>query len=185
MHSGPYTNLPSPSHYLSSLQFFIPIVIIFIPPYPYFVLIMQIPHHPSDSPSSYLYHFPYAWKSFTWSPSSHYFSSFRTSYPYHYIPSYFQSHHNCQAHHFPISHAHLAHHHTHISIATYPYQPILHLLTLITPVPTYLSLYYITPIPCMHQFSHVLDRTSSDLFNEHEENGKPAVLIRSWMMLES
>ena len=81
MHSGPYTNLPSPSHYLSSLQFFIPIVIIFIPPYPYFVPIMQIPHHPSDSPSSYLYHFPYAWKSFTWSPSSHYFSSFRTSSP--------------------------------------------------------------------------------------------------------
>lgn len=106
-------------------------------------------------------------------------------YPYHCIPSYFQGHHTCQAHHFPISHAHLAHHHTHISIATYPYQPILHLLTLITPIPTYLSLYHITPIPCMHQFSHVLDRTSSDLFNEHEENGKPAVLIRFWMMSES
>ena len=106
-------------------------------------------------------------------------------YPYHCIPSYFQSHHPCQAHYFPISHAHLAHHHTHISIATYPYQPILHLLTLITPIPTYLSLYHITLISCMHQFSHVLDRTSSDLFNEHEENGKPAVLIRSWMMLES
>lgn len=121
VHSGPYTNLPNPSHHLSSLQFFIPIVIIFIPPYPYFVPIMQIPHHPSDSPSSYLYHFPYAWKSFTWSPSSHYFFSFRTSYPYHYIPSYFQSHHNCQAHHFPISHAHLAHHHTHLPSSSYPF----------------------------------------------------------------
>ena len=53
----------------------------FIPPYLYFVPIMQTPHHPSDSPSSYLYHFPHAWKSFTWSPSSHYFSSFRTSSP--------------------------------------------------------------------------------------------------------
>ena len=52
-----------------------------LPPYPYFVPIMQIPHHPSNSPSSYLYHFPHAWKSFTWSPSSHYFSRFRTSSP--------------------------------------------------------------------------------------------------------
>ena len=41
----------------------------------------KYPHHPSDSPSSYLYHFPPAWKFFTWSPSSHYFSSLRTSSP--------------------------------------------------------------------------------------------------------